>query len=158
MALPVWAHLVGMLEQCQKPGFMVSDLCRQETIDLGRGTVGCLSESYKDSQSKLRWRCAEGLQWLASLSSMKNARGWCPTCAHTAQSLGVSSAHQAAAAHGGKCLSETYKNNYTHLLWRCAKGHEWRALLRSVRNKGYWCPWCASGRREREVRTVCAAC
>ena len=116
-----------------------------------------LSESYSNSQSKLHWRCANGHEWCASLGSVKHARSWCPTCAHTAQRLDVALAHQAAVAHGGKCLSETYKNNYTHLLWRCAKGHEWRAPTLSVRNKGYWCPSCASGRREREVRAVCVA-
>ena len=34
-----------------------------------------------------------------------------------------------AQEHGGDCLSTFYVNNNTKLRWRCAKGHEWEAIL-----------------------------
>jgi len=53
---------------------------------------------------------------------------------------------QLAAKHGGDCLSKRYINNTTKLRWRCAKGHMWSAVPKSIR-KGHWCPVCA--RKER---------
>jgi len=52
-----------------------------------------------------------------------------------------------AAQKGGKCLSEIYKNNVTHLEWECAKGHQWIAVPMSIR-KGVWCPACATESRK----------
>merc|ERR1711879_801354 len=40
----------------------------------------CLSEVYQNKRSKLRWRCAEGHEWEASLCSVKNQNSWCPDC------------------------------------------------------------------------------
>ena len=40
-----------------------------------------------------------------------------------------------------------------HMHWRCAHGHEWNATLSSVRT-GRWCPHCAVGRSERDVRNI----
>lgn len=41
----------------------------------------CLSRSgdYKNNQSKLRWRCEDGHEWLARASSVKRG-AWCPVC------------------------------------------------------------------------------
>lgn len=40
----------------------------------------CLSETCGGSQEKLRWRCAEGHEWLATLASVRNLKTWCPHC------------------------------------------------------------------------------
>jgi len=42
----------------------------------------------------------------------------------------------------GKCLSDTYINADTKLLWECSKGHRWEALPHSIKS-GHWCPYCA---------------
>ena len=47
-----------------------------------------------------------------------------------------------AKGKGGKCLSKNYKNARTHLKWRCAEGHEWKATADYVKNQGYWCGIC----------------
>jgi len=44
----------------------------------------CLSSEYKNNSQKLRWRCAEGHEWGASIASIKKG-SWCSVC-----SLGVS--------------------------------------------------------------------
>lgn len=43
---------------------------------------------------------------------------------------------------GGVCLSETYVTAHTHLIWKCAEGHQWGALLSNIL-QGTWCPKCA---------------
>jgi hypothetical protein len=47
----------------------------------------------------------------------------------------------------GKCLSETYLGNSTHLLWECQKGHRWEATPSNVKNNRSWRPFCAHNRR-----------
>ncbi|CAI2194996.1 14926_t:CDS:2, partial [Funneliformis geosporum] len=36
-----------------------------------------------------------------------------------------------------------YINSYSHLLWRCSKGHEFLASLHHVKNSNSWCSKCA---------------
>lgn len=51
-----------------------------------------------------------------------------------------------AKERGGACLSDSYKNNYTKLRWRCGKGHEWESLPKSLL-QGTWCRFCSAKRR-----------
>jgi hypothetical protein len=51
-----------------------------------------------------------------------------------------------ARKRGGKCLSNTYIDAHTHLLWQCKKGHQWPASPNSVKNSK-WCPDCGGTRR-----------
>ncbi len=41
----------------------------------------CLSKEYKDSLTKLTFKCAEGHTWTALWSNIKHKNCWCPTCA-----------------------------------------------------------------------------
>merc|ERR1712226_996679 len=103
--------------------------------------------------AKLRWQCAEGHQWEASLNSIKNGGSWCPTCAKLRSCLSIEVAKDIAAARGGICVSERYDNIFAHLLWRCSQGHEWSANLNNVK-QGTWCPYCAAGKSEQSVRGI----
>jgi hypothetical protein len=47
--------------------------------------------------------------------------------------------------HGGECLSTTYLGGKAKLLWRCAKGHEFKANADNTRF-GKWCPICSARR------------
>ena len=40
----------------------------------------CLSDSYINTKTKLRWRCAKGHEWETTPASVKNAGSWCPVC------------------------------------------------------------------------------
>ena len=44
----------------------------------------CLSRSYRNNHTKLKWRCSEGHEWEATLANVKNSGTWCPHCAGTA--------------------------------------------------------------------------
>ena len=113
----------------------------------------CLSQKYSNNRSLLSWRCAIGHQWCASLGKVRNNGTWCPHCAGNAR-LSLHIAHTLAAERGGACISCQYVNIRGHLLWRCAKGHEWSASLNKVKNSNTWCPYCATGSSEQEVRSI----
>ena len=100
----------------------------------------CLSTSYKGSNRKLLWRCAEGHEWESTAGSIKGGT-WCPVCGGH-QRLSIEDARKVAERKGGKCLSAEYKNARTNLLWECAEGHQWSAKYDSV-NRSTWCPICS---------------
>ncbi len=106
----------------------------------------CLSDTYTNSKTKLRWECAEGHTWLATSNAVKNQGSWCPKCSAKrcgkARRLGIEKMQQIAAERGGKCLSEIYVNSTTKLWWECAEGHTWEAIPDSIK-QGHWCPKCA---------------
>ncbi len=63
-----------------------------------------------------------------------------------------------ATEHGGECLSTSYVNDGTKLLWQCAQGHKWEAIPNSIK-QGTWCPYCAGNVRKtlEEIRATAAA-
>ena len=44
-----------------------------------RGRGECLSNEYKNSDTKLKWRCSLGHEWEAKPSNIKIGK-WCPEC------------------------------------------------------------------------------
>jgi hypothetical protein len=56
-----------------------------------------------------------------------------------------------AKERGGACLSTSYKNGRTPLLWVCKHGHHWKAspgkVKSGTRRKGTWCRECYNWRR-----------
>lgn len=62
--------------------------------------------------------------------------------------LTLADAYTAAEAKGGKCLSPTYIDNRTKMLWECGTcGYIWSAILASIRNLNSWCPDCSGNTR-----------
>lgn len=103
----------------------------------------CLSDRYLNSNTKLTWQCAQGHVFEAVQSNVA-AGHWCPDCAGTRRG---SLADLVAVAHGrgGECLSREYLGVNASYQWRCAEGHEWRAVASSIKHDNSWCPVC-SGR------------
>lgn len=58
--------------------------------------------------------------------------------------LTIKHAKQLAIKKGGKCLSKTYINNKTKMVWECKHGHQWKAIYSQIKNGGHWCPICAT--------------
>lgn len=108
----------------------------------------CLSKLYINSSIPLIWQCKEGHTWKTSLSHIKNDNSWCPICVSNNQSInralqdGIKIAKDIAKDNGGECLSNTYINNRSHLIWKCNKGHTWKAGLANIKNNNRWCPEC----------------
>jgi hypothetical protein len=104
----------------------------------------CLSTDYVNATTKLQWRCRDGHEWEATPGSIVQG-SWCWVCGHVTSStapLTIEDMQATAAARGGLCLSATYVNTQTPLLWQCALGHTWKARPSNVRTKS-WCPTCA---------------
>ena len=110
------------------------------TLALMRGIASerggrCLSAAYRNCFTKLEWECAKGHRWWAVPSSVR-AGTWCPICGvkkrvknrvgKTAP-LTIEKVRHFAAKRGGECLSPIFTDIQTHMTWRCAKGHTWRA-------------------------------
>ena len=112
----------------------------------------CLSKRYVNCLERLKWLCRKGHKWSASLNSVKNQGSWCPHCMGNAP-LSLKVAEHVARSRQGECLSTTYVNSVEHLTWRCSNGHIWLASLTNVKG-GSWCPECATGKSEREVREI----
>ena len=51
-----------------------------------------------------------------------------------------------AKEKGGECLSTKYLGLSSKMTWRCAEGHEWQAIPKTVK-LGHWCPYCGGNRR-----------
>jgi hypothetical protein len=104
----------------------------------------CLSNVYTNRRTKLLWECKEGHQWKTAPGNIKSGN-WCPYCGIKrrveARKLGIEVMRQIAEERGGRCLSTTYINSKTKLLWECDEGHRWKATPGSVRS-GKWCPYC----------------
>lgn len=54
---------------------------------------------------------------------------------------------QIARERGGKCLSDSYVNSMTKLLWECSEGHLWEARPGDVKNGKTWCPECHKNKK-----------
>ncbi len=99
----------------------------------------CLSAKYVNMQTKLKWQCKKGHEWLATPNSVKRG-SWCPYCSGNVR-LTLVEMKILAMQRGGQCLSKEYVNNHTKLRWKCKEGHEWEATPSHVKN-GTWCPVC----------------
>lgn len=106
----------------------------------------CLSE-YGHSRLPLIWQCGTGHVWRARFDNVKYNKSWCPVCARLETTVGIDIAKQIAAARGGACLSKTRQDAVTKLDWQCSVGHQFKAFLLDVKNKGNWCPRCARTKR-----------
>lgn len=119
---------------------------RRKTLDdaknlaISKGGI-CLSTEYVNNNTKMSWQCGVGHCWEATYNCIQNH--WCPYCSnHMKHSL--EDAKNLAASKNGECLSETYENNRTKMLWQCVAGHKWLANYNNIKNN-HWCPVC-SGR------------
>jgi hypothetical protein len=111
----------------------------------------CLSEFHLNNASKMEWECAAGHRWSASWAHIRRGR-WCPRCAFNKNfRWSIDDAVQLAAKRSGECLSLAYTRCDIPLRWRCARGHEWSSLFKTVR-KGHWCQRC--GQLDRKTKQI----
>lgn len=150
----IWRAVPGSIQQgrwCPKCAgrFKGAEALQQlQRIAEARGGK-CLAEKFVNGSDKLLWRCAEGHEWRAAAQYIRGG-SWCHECAKKIQGpkrMGLAACQEAAAAHGGKCLADTYINADTKMLWKCGDcGHEWSSIPYSVVRLGTWCPKCRGKR------------
>jgi hypothetical protein len=99
----------------------------------------CLSKIYVNNNTKLKWCCKIGHIWESPPASIKSG-SWCHKCVGYRQHT-LAEMKTLARKQGGKCLVVEYLGYKTKILWKCAKGHSWKAAPSSI-IKGVWCPHC----------------
>jgi len=110
----------------------------------------CLSKTYLNAtQSRIHVECEFGHRWFARPQGIKNGT-WCRKCYGTAKST-LKEIQELAIERGGKCLSESYKNDATKMKWSCSENHTWIATPNNIK-RGKWCPTCTKGIGERTCR------
>lgn len=105
------------------------------------------------SKRMLWWRCAAGHQWQSPPYARVGKGSGCPYCAgkRVAPGYDLAAMHPLLAAqwHGERNMphspDQILPGSHKLVWWRCARGHEWRAAVRS-RVEGSGCPVC-SGRK-----------
>ena len=119
----------------------------------------CLSTAYINNRTKLQWQGADGHTWSAVPGSIMIGR-WCPSCKGKRISKSkdkykrtIQEMQKIAKARGGKCLSDTYANNSTKLLWTCSENHQWWAVPGKI-IAGQWCPYCGGSKNEEFCRVI----
>ena len=100
-----------------------------------------VSTEYINNITKMLWECEEGHQWEAKWTDIKNKKSWCPGCSSLKPN--ITELQEYAINKGGKLVSTEYINNITKMLWKCEKGHEWKANWGSIKNSNSWCAICA---------------
>jgi len=92
-------------------------------IAVNNGGV-CLSKKYRNSHTKLKFKCANNHVWEATPAHIKHSKSWCLVCSGKSQYT-IEQMHELAKKKGGKCLSSSYKNISSQLKWQCEEGHIW---------------------------------
>jgi hypothetical protein len=112
----------------------------------------CLSNSYVNTESPLQWECARGHRWHARPHGIKTGK-WCRQCRDDNMRGSLERMQELALHHGGQVLSKSYVDNNTKLRWKCAQGHTWESLPRTVAS-GSWCRKCYFERRRCTLEDV----
>lgn len=102
----------------------------------------CLSDSFNNIRQKLLWKCKFGHTWKATFDNIKNHNTWCPKCNNLKRKYTINDANKIAINHNGKCLSKSYTNYNSKLLWECENKHVWQASFSSINSNKTWCPKC----------------
>ncbi len=105
----------------------------------------CLSKTYINSKTKLKFQCSQGHIWETIPHIIKKG-GWCNACAvkrvSDEQRDTIEDFIQIIKKNGGKCLSKTYLNaTQSRIHVECENGHRWFARPQGLKRDA-WCRKC----------------
>lgn len=136
----------------------------QQWDDTANGDMTPRTVTY-GSGKKAWWRCEKGHTWQAVINSRSNGCG-CPVCSgkivlNGSNDLSTELPELASQWYFEKNApltpSQVTRGSHRLVWWRCAEGHEWRAVVKS-RADGSGCPICA-GRKllvgENDLASIC---
>lgn len=157
------AYIITGGSWCPKcAGKTIEQSWLKELQDIAKSKGGeCLSDIYLGNKKRLKWRCKDGHEWMATPSNIKKNNQWCRPCwknyeagQHTKNHNGLEEAKKIAIERGGKCLSNEYIGNKEKMSWQCEEGHQWEADLSCVKNSKTWCPQCNKNFKENLCREI----
>lgn len=104
------------------------------------------------SHKKVMWICKKGHTWEAVVKNRALLGSGCPYCEHRAVLKGYNDLQTmfpevaATWSQNNKLKpTEVSSRSNTEALWKCSKGHEWKARV-ADRTEGHGCPYCAGQR------------
>lgn len=106
----------------------------------------CLSQFYKNINTKLTWQCSNNHKWDATPKSILQFN-WCRSCTVNLKKRTISEMHIIAQERGGKCLSNEYVDFHSKIKWECNCGFVWESKPSNVITSNSWCPKCAANKR-----------
>lgn len=107
------------------------------------------------SGKKVWWICDKGHEWQARIADRNKGNG-CPYCSgryvvngeNDLQTVNPILANEwNFEKNDGVTPVDVLPNSNKKVWWKCSKGHEWQAVIKS-RNKGSGCPECAKVKRK----------
>nr|MDO8113046.1 hypothetical protein [Candidatus Sigynarchaeota archaeon] len=116
----------------------------ETTRDVAKRRGGrCVTASYTTTSASIKWECALGHRWYATVNNVVRHGTWCPICARQAKRLTIERLRSIAKERGGECLDWDRTGAHGAASWCCCRGHVWSAEARSV-IQGSWCPTCTN--------------
>lgn len=104
----------------------------------------CLESEYKTGATNMRWRCAQGHEWLATYQNISKGK-WCPWCAGNVRLTTAFVQEQLLGFGNGFQLIGEYVNCSTPMQIRCMKcGGEFQRIWETFRDGSYGCNHCGS--------------
>lgn len=106
------------------------------------------------SKRRVWWRCEKGHEWQAMVYTRTGGGSGCPVCTGRRVQTGVNDlatvfpdlARQWHPSKNGPLTpSDVQPGSHRKVWWRCGKGHEWQAIIKS-RSSGCGCPVCTHRR------------
>jgi hypothetical protein len=100
------------------------------------------------TSKKMKWRCEFGHTWLAAIGSRNSTGVGCPKCSGRDVIPGendLKTLFPEIAAEAQDCdPTQIMAGSKQKLLWKCAKGHEWKAVVGSRTFQNTGCPVCSN--------------
>lgn len=99
------------------------------------------------SHRKLSWKCKKGHKWDAIVKNRTSQEQGCPYCSGKRVLQGVNDLAtffpELSRQADGWNPEEVHKSSNKSLLWRCNKGHVWKASVSNRSLRGDGCPFCS---------------
>jgi len=127
------------------------DPSRDRFFNIIKEKNGFVIGDYITSNTKIKIQCRHKHEWMATPTKIKCGT-WCPKCGGR-KKLTLKDIHIDAKNNNGECLSSIYINAVTPMLWKCDKGHTWKAKPNHIRN-GHWCPICARNQKSITIDNI----
>jgi len=129
--------------ECNKPKKLTLDEIKNLAI---KKDGICLSNNYVNNHTKMKFRCTEGHEWLATAADI-NQGNWCRKCSYKIiadkkRKVNLDEVRKTIAPRGFECLSDKINSVDDVLKFRCKFGHEWKTKYYHVK-VGHGCPICS---------------
>lgn len=112
----------------------------------------CLSTSYTNRKTKLKWQCEKGHIWESTMNNAYQLQTWCLQCdAEKKHENLMSEFSLYAGQRGGDCLSIYHNKDGggTRVKFRCQHDHIWDADITQIRSQKTWCQSCSLKERSK---------